>query len=68
MRLGTARIKALRDLLKKEFDLDYDDEEAQQAGLAIMRFTLAKLKRSHSLNNKEKKDVPTDTTNPKIKS
>ena len=42
MRLSDERIKELQKLLKEEFDLDYTDEQAQQAGLSIMRFVLAK--------------------------
>jgi hypothetical protein len=45
-RLSTTHIKALQRLLKERFGLDYTDEQAQQAGLAIMRFAIAKELRS----------------------
>lgn len=54
MRLSSQQIKALQDLLKEQLNLDYSDEEAQQAGSAIMRFILAKHRRNQLLiNNKE---------------
>jgi hypothetical protein len=46
MRLNQKQIKKLQKLLKEQTGKDYTDEEAQQAGLAIMRFVLAKEKRS----------------------
>lgn len=49
VRLSEERIRALQEILKKEFGIDYSDEEAQQAGLAIMRFTLAKKRRELEL-------------------
>jgi hypothetical protein len=48
MRLSQTHIKALQRLLKEKFGLDYTDEQAQQAGLAIMRFAIAKKLRSES--------------------
>jgi hypothetical protein len=42
MQLSKERTKALQDLLKEQFGLVYTAEEAQEAGLAIMRFILAK--------------------------
>ncbi len=56
MRLGDERIKELQILLKELFDFDYTTEEAQEAGLAIMRFTLAKTQRQQELNEEEKKN------------
>ena len=53
MRLSTERIKALQDLLKEQFGLVYTDEEAQQAGLAIMRFVVAKQQRANKLTISE---------------
>ena len=50
MRLSDERIKELQKLLKDELGLEYTEEQAQQAGLAIMRFVLAK-----ELRNKELK-------------
>jgi hypothetical protein len=48
MRLKPERVIALKELLK-ELGLDYSDEETQQAGLAIMRFVLAKETRKRQL-------------------
>jgi hypothetical protein len=48
MRLKPERVIALKELLK-ELGLDYSDEETQQAGLAIMRFALAKETRKRQL-------------------
>jgi hypothetical protein len=48
MRLKPERVVALKELLK-ELGLDYNDEETQQAGLAIMRFALAKETRKKQL-------------------
>jgi hypothetical protein len=42
MRLSPKQIKDLQALLKDQTGKDYTDEEAQQAGLAIMRFVYAK--------------------------
>lgn len=41
-RISPERIKELRKLLKEQTGKDYSDEEAQEAGLAIMRFVIAK--------------------------
>lgn len=45
MRLSKQQIKSLQILLQEQFGLTYADEEAQVAGLAIMRFVLAKERR-----------------------
>ena len=57
MRLKPERVSTLKELLK-ELGLDYGDEETQQAGLAIMRFALAKetRKRQLKLTKMEQKD------------
>lgn len=61
VRLSQERIKALQKLLKEQFNLDYTDEEAQQAGLAIMRFVIAKEQRKQELQKEPtKKDDRTD--------
>ena len=41
-RISPERLKELRKLLKEQTGKDYSDEVAQEAGLAIMRFVLAK--------------------------
>jgi hypothetical protein len=53
MRLSDKRIKELQTLLKELFDLDYTAEEAQEAGLAIMRFVLVKTQRQKEQINNE---------------
>ncbi|MGH7196479.1 MAG: hypothetical protein ACREGJ_01800 [Candidatus Saccharimonadales bacterium] len=57
MRLKPERLTTLKELLK-DIGLDYSDEQAQQAGLAIMRFALAKetRKRQLKLTKMEQKD------------
>jgi hypothetical protein len=42
MRISPQRIKVLQKLLKEQTGKDYSDEEAQQAGLAIVRFVMTK--------------------------
>lgn len=49
MRLSSEQVKALQLLLKDRFDLEYSDEQAQEAGLAILRFMLAKQLRAREL-------------------
>lgn len=57
MRISDKQIRKLQALLKDEFGLMYTDEEAQQAGLAIMRFVLAKERQiNQPINLQEKKD------------
>jgi len=41
-RISPNRIKELQKLLKEQTGKDYSDEEAQEAGLAIIRFVIAK--------------------------
>lgn len=48
MRISPERIKELQKLLKEQTGRDYTDEEAQEAGLAIMRFVIAKEQRKQS--------------------
>jgi hypothetical protein len=45
MRLSTANIQSLKVILREDFGLVFDDEEAQKAGLEIMRFIVAKQSR-----------------------
>lgn len=53
MRLSDERIKELKVLLKELYGLDYTDEQAQEASLAIMRFVIAKTQRQRELTNKK---------------
>lgn len=57
MRLSSERIKSLQNLLKELYGLEYTDEQAQEAGMDIMRFVIAKAQRKTYLSiKKEKKD------------
>jgi len=49
VRISDKQIKELQKILKEDYGLDYSNEEAQTAGLAIMRFTLAKKRRELEL-------------------
>lgn len=49
MRISRERIKVLKSILREDFALDYGDEKAQEAGLAIMRFVIAKRIREKEL-------------------
>jgi len=53
MRLSEERIKSLQALLRKECGLELTDEQAQEAGLAIMRFVIAKARREQELTDME---------------
>lgn len=54
MRLSNEHIKSLQILLRKECGLELTDEQAQEAGMAIMRFVLAKAQREQQLIDMEK--------------
>ncbi len=51
MRLSSKHIKKLQLLLKEIHGLDYTDEQAQEAGMAIMRFVQVKAQRTQELAN-----------------
>ncbi|HJQ09064.1 MAG TPA: hypothetical protein VJ836_06300 [Candidatus Saccharimonadales bacterium] len=51
MRLSSERIKALQALMRELHGLELSDEQAQEAGLAIMRFVLAKAQIQQQLTN-----------------
>ena len=53
MRLSDERIKKLQALLKELYGLDLSAEQAQEAGLSIMRFVLAKTQRQQQLAKKK---------------
>jgi hypothetical protein len=53
MRLSDERIKELKILLKELYGLDYASEQAQEAGLAIIRFVIVKTQRRRELTNKK---------------
>jgi len=52
MRLSSERIKALQALLHELHGLELSEEQAQDAGLAIMRFVLAKAQIQQDIANK----------------
>ncbi len=49
VRISPERIKELQKLLKEQTGKDYTDEEAQEAGLAILRFVVVKERRRQEL-------------------
>jgi len=56
MRLSDERIKSLQQLLS-ELGLNYNDEQTQEAGMAIIRFVIAKSQcKSSSIKDKEVKN------------
>lgn len=57
-RISTERIKELQKLLKEQTGKEYTDEEAQEAGLAIMRFIIAKEQRRQELGKQQKPTTP----------
>lgn len=59
MRIPPTRIEELKMLLKKHYNLDYDDEQAQQAGRAILKFVGLKL---YQQINKEVNDERSKAT------
>jgi hypothetical protein len=57
-RISPERIKELQKLLKEQTGKDYSDEEAQEAGLAIIRFVMAKEARKVTTKQKhEGRDI-----------
>lgn len=50
-RISPERIKELQKLLKEQTGKDYSSEEAQEAGLAIIRFVIAKERRRQQLRS-----------------
>lgn len=55
VRISPEQIKKLQKLLKEQTGKDYTDEEAQQAGLNIMRFVVAKEQRRQELSRQNPK-------------
>ena len=56
MRIKPERLQALKTLLKEQCGLDYTDEQAQEAGMAIIRFVLVKERRAEQLRSNDKDD------------
>lgn len=56
MRLSQQQIRKLQRLLKEQFGLDYTDEEAQEAGLAIIRIIINKAARKERGNERRETD------------
>jgi hypothetical protein len=52
MRLSNERIKSLQALMHEKLDLELNEEQAQEAGFAIMRFVIAKAQREKELIKK----------------
>jgi hypothetical protein len=55
VRISPERIKELQALLKEQTGRNYSDEEAQEAGLAIIRFVVAKEQRRQELDKRQTK-------------
>ena len=53
-RISQELIKELQKLLKEQTGKDYTDEEAQEAGMAIMRFVLVKEQSKRQLQREAK--------------
>lgn len=49
MRISPERILSLQKILKDQYGLELSDEQAQEAGLSIMRFVKAKYLRRQEL-------------------
>jgi len=53
-RISPKLIEELQKLLKEQTGKDYSSEEAQEAGLAIMRFVIAKEQRKQQIQHEAK--------------
>lgn len=49
MKLSNESIRSLKSIIKELYGLNYTDEQAQEAGLSIMRFVAAKNQRKQEL-------------------
>lgn len=58
VRISPERIKKLQKLLKEQTGKDYSDEEAQEAGLSIMRFIVVKEQHRQELAKLQKPSAP----------
>jgi hypothetical protein len=56
MRINNKQIKELQALLHELTGKEYSPEQAQTAGLAIVRFVSVKELSKHQINNEETKD------------
>jgi hypothetical protein len=56
MKLSEKSIAELRKLLKDQLGLDYDDQQANEAGTAIIRFVVAKERRAAHLASQDNGD------------
>lgn len=56
MRLSEQQLKELQSILHKEFGSELTASQTNQAGIAIMRFVLAKYRRESTTNFKESKN------------
>jgi hypothetical protein len=53
MRLSNERIKHLQTLMREQHGLELTDEQAQEAGFAIMRFVITKAQRQQELTKRK---------------
>lgn len=56
MRLSEERIKSLKALMREKHGLELTNEQAQEAGMAIMRFVIVKTQRQRELAKKKGND------------
>lgn len=61
MRLSNEHIKTLQALLRELYGLELTDEQAQRAGISIMRFVIAKAQRKRELKKEGQNGQPTRT-------
>ena len=55
MRLSPVRIVSLQKILKDQYGLEVSDEQAQEAGMSIMRFVKAKYLRRQELASQKRR-------------
>lgn len=55
MRLNSESISKLQDIFQERYGVELSEEDAQQAGLKIVRYVYAKELRKHSRNVQTKK-------------
>jgi Tetracyclin repressor-like, C-terminal domain len=56
MRISSQQIASLKVLLRELHGIELTDEQAQEAGMAIMRFVTAKAQREQSINKARHKN------------
>jgi hypothetical protein len=62
VRLSEERIKSLQTLMRKNVGLELTNEQAQEAGMAVMRFVIAKAQREKELSKCKEHEYGQSTT------